>query len=83
MINLHKTHINVNWVNFTQTCGKSTFFDRVEFTHAFFKLSGNTRRIFTKVFEKLVTHYLPYLITFQKVPWINFYESYQKFSESA
>ena len=31
-----------------ETCRKSTLFDRVEFTHAFFKLSGNARRIFTK-----------------------------------
>ena len=33
-----------------QTCGKSTFVDRVEFMDTFFKLSDNTRRTFTKLF---------------------------------
>ena len=50
--------------------------------HAFFKLSGNARRIFTKLFEELVSHHFSYLITFQKVLWINFSESNQQFSES-
>ena len=49
---------------FTQTCRKSTLFDRVEFTHTFLKLSGNTRQIFIKLFEELVSHYFSYLVTF-------------------
>ena len=39
-------------------------FGRVEFAHACFKLSGDTRRIFTKLFEELVSHYFSFLITF-------------------
>ena len=48
--NFHKIHTNFNCINFAQICGKFTLIDRVEFTHTFFKLSGNTRRIFTKLF---------------------------------
>ena len=51
--------------------------------HAFCKLSGNLRRIFTKLFKELVSHYFSYLITFEKILWIVFYESIQIFSESA
>ena len=54
--NFHKNHTNFNCINFTQTRGKSTLIDRVEFIHTFFKLSGNIRRIFTKLFEELVSH---------------------------
>ena len=46
-----------------QTCRKSTFVDRVEFTGTFFKLSDNTRRTFTKLFKELVSHCFSYLIT--------------------
>ena len=56
--------MHFNWVKFTQRCRNSTLFDRVEFMHAFFKLSGNRRRIFTKLFEELASHYFSYLITF-------------------
>ena len=48
----------------TQTWGKSTLLDRVEFTHAFFKLSVNTKRLCTKLFEELVSHYFSCLIMF-------------------
>ena len=57
-------HTNFNCVDFTQSCRKSTLIYRVEFTHAFFKFSGNTKRIFPKLFEELVSHYFSYLITF-------------------
>ena len=50
--------------------------------HVFCKLSGNIRRIFTKLFKELVSHYFSCLITFEKVPWIVFYESNEIFSES-
>ena len=39
-------------------------FETVEFMHAFSKLSGNTRRLFTKLFEELVSHYFSYFTTF-------------------
>ena len=41
-----------------------TLFDRVEFMHAFFKLSGNTRQIFTKLFEELVSYYFSYIFNY-------------------
>ena len=63
-LNLRNIHKNLNCGNFTQTCGKCTIIDMAEFTHAFFKLSSNTKIIFTKLFKEFVSHYFSYLITF-------------------
>ena len=62
--NFRKIPRSFNCVNFAQTCGKYSLFHRVEFTHAFFKLSGTIGRIFTKLYEELVSHYFSYLIAF-------------------
>ena len=47
-----------------QTCGKSSLIYRVKFTDVCFRLPGNTRRIFTKLFEELVSKSLLFLFNY-------------------
>ena len=48
-----------------------------------FQIIWQYKKNFHKAIEGIISHYFPYLITFWKVLWIDFYESNQKFSESA
>ena len=71
-------------VNFTQACRKFTFTSRVKFAHMIFKLSANTRRIFTKSVEELAGYCFLYLnILKHSLFKHTFFPSSQKFSENA